>query len=881
MRWLRAWMIRLLGLLRSSQREREMLDEFESHIAMHIADNLRAGMTAEEARRQAFLRLGGLEPLKEAYRERQTAPYLEHLILDLRFTLRQLRKSPGFSAAAVLVLALAICASIAVFAFVDAALIEPLPYTNPTRLVAVTESTPQFLRGNLSYLDYRDWKAGNKVFESLDVSAGGGFLFKTAAGVEPAHGARVSAGFFRTLGVHPLLGRDFTPEDEAASGSHAVVMTYPAWKHRFGGRTNVLGERLNLSGETYTVIGVLPASFQFAPRGEAEFWTTIDPKNPCAVRRSCHNLDGIARLKGGVSVQEAQAEMTIISKRLELQYPDSNREQGASVISLAEAIAGSLRPILMLLMGGAALLMGIACINVASLVLARSESRRREMALRSALGASITRLVAQFATEGAVLVIASTIAGLVLARWAVAGMEMLIPADMVAYLPFLSHLALNIRVLAYAVVLSLLAMVFFSVIPILHLMASKMRDGLAEGSRGSAGQGWRRLGSRLVVTELAIAMVLLVGAGLCAKSLQRLFEVELGFQPDHLATIEVAAPEGKSNAAQGIALVRDIVRQLSSIPGVRSVAATTDLPVTFNGNTDWIRIVGKPYDGKHIEVNERDVSSEYFRTLRASLVRGRYFRETDDQSHPNVVIINETFARKYFPGEDPIGQQIGDTKLTATSIKTIVGVIRDIRDGALDSEIWPAEYHPFNQDPSDYVSVIARTWQQPEGMLSALQPAIRQIHPEVGMREETTMEALMSNSMTAYLHRASAWLVGAFAAMAFLLGVIGLYAVIAYSVSQRTREIGVRIALGAEVMAVYRLVLREAGWLVAIGLSMGTVSSIVAATLGRKMLFGVSSWDPETLLAVAALLGGSALAASFVPARRAAKVNPIEALRAE
>lgn len=881
MRWLRAWAVRFSGLRGKEQREREMQAEFESHIAMHIADNLRAGMTAHEARRQAMLRLGGIEPLKEAYRERSTAPFLEHLMLDLRFALRQLRKSPGFAGAAVLVLALAMCASIAILAFVDAALIKPLPYPKPAGLVAVTESTPQFPHGNLSYLNYKDWKASNKVFDSLDVSGGGGFLLRRGAEVEPTQAARVSAGFFRTLGVHPLYGRDFTAEDEAPGRLHTVLVTYPAWKRRFGGRTTVLGEQLNLSGETYTVIGVLPANFQFAPHGAAEFWTTIDPKNPCALRRSCHNLDGVARLKDGVSVQEALAEITLISKRLERQYPDSNRGQGASVLPLAEAIAGSLRPILMLLLGGAALLLGIACVNVASLLLARSESRRREMALRSALGASMTRLVTQFVTEGAVLVASSTVFGLFFAQWAIEGMEKLIPADMLAYLPFLSHLSLDSRIFVYAATLSVLAVVVFSVIPILHLMTSKMRDGLAEGSRGSAAQGWRRLGSRLVVIELAIAMVLLVGAGLCAKSLHRLLEVELGFHPDHLATIEVAAPDSQYAEDRSIALARDIVRKVSSLPGVRSAAVTTVLPVTNNGNTDWIRFVGKAYDGKHIEVNERDVSSEYFRTIGATLVRGRYFSDAEDQSKPKVVIINETLGRNYFPGEDPIGKQIGDTNLTPKSIKTIIGVVKDVRDGALDSEIWPAEYHPFNQDPSNYVSVIALTWQQPEGVLPTLRPAIQQVHPEVGTREESTIQALISNSMTAYLHRSSAWLMGGFAGMAFLLGVVGLYAVVAYSVNQRTREIGVRMALGAEPVAVYRLILREAGWLVALGISLGAVSSVVAATVGQKMLFGVSSWDLQTLLAVAALLGGSALAASFVPARRATKVNPVEALRAE
>jgi predicted permease len=305
------------------------------------------------------------------------------------------------------------------------------------------------------------------------------------------------------------------------------------------------------------------------------------------------------------------------------------------------------------------------------------------------------------------------------------------------------------------------------------------------------------------------------------------------------------------------------------------------LPVSYNGNTDWIRFVGKPYDGKHIEVNERDVSSGYFKTIGAKLVRGRYFSDAEEESKPQIVIVNQTLAKKYFPGEDPIGQQIGDTSLTPKSIKTIIGVIEDIKDGTLDSEIWPAEYHPFNQDPNTYFRVVARTSQQPEGVLPSLDRAIHRLHPDVGLDGEATMEGRINNSMTAYLHRSSAWLVGGFAAMALLLGVVGLYGVIAYSVSQRTREIGVRMALGAEDGTVYLLILKEAGWLTAVGIGLGALGSVAAATLARNLLFGVTAWDVQTIVAVAVVLGIAAAAASFVPARRAASVNPVEALRTE
>jgi predicted permease len=386
----------------------------------------------------------------------------------------------------------------------------------------------------------------------------------------------------------------------------------------------------------------------------------------------------------------------------------------------------------------------------------------------------------------------------------------------------------------------------------------------------------------LVVVELATAMVLLVGASLFGKSLYQLLHVDLNFQPDHLATLEIGAPDSKyGKAEQSIALGRDILSGAKMIPGVQSAALTTSRPATFNGNTDWIRFVGKPYDGKHIEVNERDVSGEFFQTIGAKLLRGRYFTDAEDKSKPEVVIINNTLARKYFPGEDPIGQQIGDTQLSPKSIKTIIGIVDDIREGELDSGIWPAEYHPFNQDPGNYFFVIARTSQEPQALLPDLRRTIQHLHSDIGVRDGATMEALINNSEAASLHRSSAMIVAGFAASALLLGIVGLYGVMGYSVSQRTREIGVRMALGAEHRSVYRLIIGEAGTLAAVGIALGAVAAIAAAILARKVLFGVSLWDPQTLIAVAALLAFASLLASFVPARRAASVNPVEALRAE
>jgi len=882
MKTLRAWILRLTGLFSRERRERDFADEIESHLQMHIDDNIRAGMTPDLARRHALIKLGGVVPTQQAYRERSTFPLVENLLQDLRFAFRQLRKNPGFAATAMVILALGICASVAIFAFVDSALIKPLPYQDPTRLVGVYESVGMIPRSNLSYPDYLDWKRLNHVFSSLEVWNGTGYMLSTPAGIQLVPAARVSDGFFRTLGVTPVLGRDFYTGEDLLEAPRTVMLSYPAWQKWYGGREDVVGQAVTLSDISYTIIGVLPREFHFAPRGRAEFWTTLHPSGSCDLRRSCHSLYGIGRLKDGVTVQAASAEMTAIAQELERLYPDSNRGQGAAVVALSEAIVGKIRPMLLVLLSGAGLLLLIACVNVASLLLARSESRKREIAVRCAMGASTARLICQFTTEGLVLAVIGSMLGLISAGWVMRLLVGLIPADMAAGMPFLQDLGINFRVAAFAGVISLLAALFFALIPTLRLSLSELRQGLTEGGRGSAGTMWRRFGSNLVVMELALAVVLLVGAGLLAKSFYRLLHVENGFQPDHLATLQVAVPQatyGKND--QAAALGRRMVSRIASLPGVESVGISSQLPLSGNGNTTWIRVVGRPYDGEHNEVNQRDVSSDYFTLLRARLLRGRYFTDAEDASKPSVVIINQAMERQYFSGEDPIGMKIGDTSLSPQSVMEIVGVVEDIREGSLDEEIWPAIYVPFNQSPDTFFSVVARTSQAEQSLLPTLVAAIHQIDWSIGTIGESTMSERINDSQTAYLHRSSAWLVGGFAALALLLGVVGLYGVVAYSVSQRTREIGIRIALGAQPKSVYRLILKEAGWLTGIGIAIGLAGSVPAATLMRHLLFGVSSWDVPTLAAVTVVLGISALLASYIPARRAASVNPVEALRAE
>ena len=807
---------------------------------------------------------------------------MENLLQDVRYALRQLRKSPSFAITAILILTIGIGASTAIFGFVDAALIRPLPYANPSPLVDVAETAAMFPRSNLSYYDYLDWKRLNQVFTSLDAYSQNGYLLRAPSGSEPVPAVRISSGFFRTLGIAPILGRDFHDGEDQLNAPQSVILSYGTWQKRFGGRKDIIGESLSLSDVPHTIIGVLPQSFQFAPQGDSEFWTTLRPEGYCTTHRGCHNLYGIGRLKDGVTVEMALANLKAIARQLEIQYPVDNHGQGAWAKPLSDTFVAEVRPILLALLGGAGLLLVIACVNVSSLLLVRSESRKREIAVRGALGASRLRLLRQFTTEGLALAIISGLFALASAQFAMQFLTRFLSKDMMASMPYLAGLGLNSHVLAFAGSMTLIATLLFSLTPTFRLSVREIRDGLAEGARGYAGTIWRRFGANLVIVELAVAVVLLVGAGLLGKSLYRLLHVEVGFQPDHLATVAVElSPTTYAKEPQQAEAARKVLSRVSELPGVRSAGLTSVLPVSYNGDTSWIRIVGHPYNGEHNEVNERDISPDFFTTIRARLVEGRFFTAFDDASKPRVVIINQALARKYFPGEDPLGKKIGNTQLAPDSLREVVGVVEDVRDGKLDDEVWPAVYYPFDQSADTHFNLVIRTSQSEASVLPSLVAAVRQVDPTIGTMNEMTMDSKINQSPSAYLHRSSAWLVGGFAAIALLLGVVGLYGVIAYSVGRRTREIGVRMALGAQRKSVYQLILIEAAWLTGIGIAAGLVCAVGVATLIRGLLFGVRSWDAATLASVACLLAVFALLASYIPARRAAQVDPMVALRYE
>jgi macrolide transport system ATP-binding/permease protein len=875
------WLRKTALLLGRRNFDKDLQEEMAFHQEQTAKEFEADGTPPDAARYAAIRQFGNATLLQE--RSREVVQFrVETVVQDLQFALRQLRRSPGLALTAILVLALGIGASTAIFAFVDAVLIRPLAYAEPNRLVDVDESEAVFPRSNLSRDDYEDWKRLNTTLKSLEVYGGTGFLLRAGSLSEPVPAGRASDGFFRTLGVTPMLGRDFRPGEDKPGQPRIAMLSYGSWMKRFGGRRDVIGETISLSGEAYSVVGVLPRSFSFAPRASAELWVPLLDKNGCETRRSCHNLDGIGRLRDGVTVQAAAADLKAIAAQLALAYPGSNQGQSASVVPLSELFVGKLRPTLLMLLAGAGLLLLIAGVNVASLLLVRAESRRREIAVRSALGATPVRLIRLFITEGLLLAGLGCGAGLLSAVFMISLLTRIVPKPMAQGMPFLDALGLNLHTVLFAAGATLLAAVLLAATPAMRLVFRDVQDGLSDGGRGTASRFWHRLGANLVVVELTVAVVLLAGAGLLAKSFYLLLHVETGFDSSHLATVYVMAPDNVySKPEEKIALYHQILDKVSSMPGVQSAAVTSDLPLNCNCDTDWIRIPGKPFHGEHNEVLQRDVGPQYMTVLKARLLRGRLFTEADNANHPQVTILNESMAKKYFPGEDALGKMIGDGGLSPTSMRQVVGIIEDVREGAPDDPPWPAEYFSIYHNSDAYFEVAVRTVQDENAMLPGLVNTLRSINPNLGVYGESTMTAQLSSSQSALLHRFSAWLVGGFAGLALVLGVVGLYGVIAYSVSQRTREIGVRMALGAQRSGIHGLILKEAGWLTAAGIIAGLGCSIAAAHLMRSLLFGVHAWDFSTLAAVAAVLGGAALLASLIPARRASSVNPIEALRAE
>ncbi|HKT48652.1 MAG TPA: ABC transporter permease [Candidatus Angelobacter sp.] len=809
---------------------------------------------------------------------------IANTLQDLRYAVRALVKSPRFSLTAVLTLALGIAANVAIFTFVNAALIRPLPYHDAGRLVEVYSSKRMDVNQQFeaSYPDYLDWRNGNKVFESLAGYSQNGVILKGRDKSEPLPSAVASDNFFQTLGVKPLLGRDFRAGEDLATAPRTVLLSYGFWQRHFGGRSDAIGATLNLDGQANTIIGVLPSDFHFAPVGDPDVWLTLHASGDLRERRNLYWVSVVGRLKPGVSMDAAASGMNVVAEQLERQYPQSNQNLRTAVVPLADVIVGAIRPILIVLLAAVGLLLLIACANIANLLLARSIARRREMAIRSALGASRARLAYLVLSEGVSLSILGGILGIFGSQWLVHGFLRLIPLRQLQAMPYLKNVSTDATVLIFAFCLSVITGIFFALAPAFRASRSDVQNDLKENTRSSQSGGWKRFASALVVAEVTIAMVLLVGSGLLIKSLYRLLTVDPGFEHDRLTLMTVVFPDGRyPKEADQLQLHHNLIEQLRAVPGVESAGSSTVLPVSNGGNTIMFCVEGRPCDGRGVEANIRDADQTYLQTLRAQLVQGRWFTDSDNLSAPNVVVVNETLARKYLNGTDPLKQSVRFTYSAKEKPRQIIGVLKDIKEGPLDSPARPAIYTPLDQSTGTFFNIAVRSSRDPATLIPELEKTVLSLDANAVAFGAQTMNERIQRSPAAFLHRYPAWLAGGFALLALLLGTIGLYGLVAYSVSQRTQEFGIRMALGAKRSHVLNMVLAQGLRLIVPGIVIGAVVAVVAAYLVRNLLFGVTVADPLILAAVTVLLAAVTMFASFIPARQATKVDPMVALRYE
>ncbi len=804
---------------------------------------------------------------------------METLFQDLRYGIRTLLKQPGFSMVAIIILALGIGASTAIFTVVNAALIRSLPYRAPEQLYHLWETTPQkeYARREFSYPDYQDYQQ-NQVFDGVAAYTGGGGILTGYGEPERIFSPGASANFFTTLGVEPFLGRTFQPGEDKPGAPRVVVLSYGWWQRRFGGDQNILGQSLTISGLPYTVVGILPPGFQFALR-PADVWLPYQPGEAQLTRRFMHGTNMIARLKSDVPLAQAQTAMSEIASRIEREHQASHAGTTVTLIPLQEQMVGQVKPILLLLLGAVGFVLLIACANVASLLLTRSLARQKEIAIRAALGAGRGRIVRQLLTESVLLSVAGGVAGLLIARWGIDGLVAMLPQTQLNALPFLNNLHVDGGILAFACGLSLVTGVVFGLAPALQTARLDLQEALKEGGRSASSSGRQRLRSTLVVTEIALAVVLLVGAGLMMKSLLRLLQVNLGFNPENVLTMTVALPTSKySEPQRRIQFHTALQERISALPGVSSVGAVNILPL-IGGNTTRFTIEGDPAPppGQEIEANIRVSDEHYFQTLGVPLLAGRFFDARDTADAPDVVIINKSLADRVFAGRDPIGRRLNYGGNFDAEV--IVGVVGDVKITGLDDAIKPVVYNPLRQAAPLASGFVVRTQVDPAAVINAIRNECRALETDAALFNVRTVEEIMADSPAAFTRRLPALLIGIFAGVALLLAAVGIYGVVAYSVRQQTHDIGIRMALGAQVSDITKMVLRQGLALALAGIGVGTLAAIFLTRLLGSLLFEVKPSDPLTFVVVASVLCAVSLLACWVPARRAAKVDPLDALR--
>jgi putative ABC transport system permease protein len=875
--------------------EAEIVEELAQHLEDVYQRSRNAGATEAEATSAALKELATDDLLQKEMRRSQTpfkappvaggptnANIVADLLHDLRYAARLQRKNPGFTIVAIIALALGIGANTAIFSVVNTVLLRPLPYKDPERLVMVWEDATKhgYPRDTPAAANFVDWRDQNQSFEGMAAIADTSFNLTGSGDPERLEGRRVSANMFPLLGVEPHIGRVFTAAEDQPGAQRVALLSYALWQRRFGGDPGIVGKALTLNGESHVVVGVMPARFQF-PSSDDQVWVPVAFTQQEAGNRNRHYLQVLARLRPGVSLDQAQSEMNTIAARLQQQYPQSNTDLGAAVQPLHEHLVGDIKPALLVLLGAVGLVLLIACANVANLLLARAAVRQKEIAVRVALGARRWRLIRQFLTESVLL---STFGGLVGLAIAYGGL-VLLKASIPENISQARDISMDLRVLGFTFLVSVATGLIFGLAPALQAARFNQIDTLKEGGRDAAtGGSGKRLRGLLVTAEVAISLVLLIGAGLLINSFLRLRNVDPGFRTDNLLTMKIVLPEPKyEEMERRSAFYTELINRVQSLAGVRSAAVTSNLPLYRQGNSIGVGIEGQPDPppGQERIVVTRIISPGYFDTMSIPILRGRGLTEQDTETTPNVVVVNETMARRYWPGEDAVGKRIAAGRIRSPEDWIqVVGVVKDVRQFELNAEPRPQMYLTYRQAGFfDSRDLVVKTDVDPASMAATVRKAVWEIDKDQPVSNIQTMDEILADSIAR--QRFSMLLLAIFAAVALVLAGVGIYGVMSYSVAQRTHEIGIRMALGAQTGAVLKLAVGYGMKLVIAGIAIGLIAAFALTRVMSTLLFGVTATDPTTFTLISLLLIAVAVLASYVPARRATRVNPIIALRYE